>query len=804
LIKNELKKEIELKGLNTLVNVRKLPDGFHPYIKNLFQYDFGTLEKRKGIKYLKSAYTSKTPFWYLSDDPLEVGTYTIQDDGYGNPVFTKGVVDHKRVPISNVGIKQIINQTYYNPYGNDEIIYIVMGETVPTRTDDFFTVTENTATGEFNADTYQFKLYYKIATGLQLVKTSSVTTSGTGTSINFAWKKAPDGVQFIVIHQLVSGNWVPVYIADAAEISGTLYDNYTSHVLPCSIMPGISDFTKPFAQNTSDPKTTGLHIITMDDSYQGYPSAVPGVPYCGLYIWNNKMPFPSQLYFKNTTADSHHFTYPISLNQMKEMREANGALYIPTSQFIQDVGNTGFDCFNSGVEDNSVHGIMYRYIGFCDKYIQKARGCGVVLQGTANCAPPPANKITIYRDLIILANDTDANYSTYAIPSNKKIYHSEPLAGGTLSCFGETGAVNFFAAGQTTIIESKEDDVSGIQFLDVFTRTGSVTDVSTYLFAGRKNNIYLIEGTWSETSPYISSDFMLHRIGNVGTTDKNALLLTKIGYVFANQQGLFGLSMEGNHSTLSQTIKNVFGDRNTLEYQREGLPQVYNKNNLDPIVRVLLRIDNYDDYCMVYDAWMDLRDSQNVNWFNINSYKLPYLADAIIPKVSSLPIDVFYDETAYETANNLSNPNLFWSINGIPIVFDAGYNDLGNAIDSEFISAEYDFQYPNLLKSFHAIGITVETDDITNIMMQIIEETGEASLQNIYETMAASHALWDSATWDISQWGGKNYEYRKILISPPPVGRTGRLVLIHNELNKNIKIVNLEVFFKMLRRGIML
>ena len=815
MIKNELKKEITLKGLNTLTNVRKLPDGFHPYIKNFFQYDFGTLEKRKGIKYLNAAYTNASPFWHLSDDPIQVGTYTVENDGYGNKVFTKGVVNPKIVPISNVGIGQILNQTYYNPFNNDEIIYTIQNKTfLPTDLPDdiHFAAAEDATSGSYTSGTYEYKLFYKLAAGLGLAGAAtaggkaSAVVSGTNVSVKLTWDALTPTlaalVQYYVLYIKIVGDFIPCAIVDATATSIVVSDDPATPdpILPCHEMPGIADYTIPFSCKEAWA-VSGAPVTDTD-----WQTSLIGA---GIYIWKNTMPFPTQLFCKIKSNDMYLFTYPQSFFHMGDMHEANGALYIPTAQIIEDSAATGFDVYINGSEDNTLHGITYRYIGACEKYSQAAQGCGHVVKGAANFAPPPANKMTVYRDQIILANDNNLNYPNGAnISSNRKVYHSEQLAGNTLSCFAESGSVNFFSAGQTTIIEAREDDSSGIEFLDTLTRTGSVTDVSTYLFIGRKNNIYMIEGTWNEnatagTIPYISSDFMLHRIGNVGTTKNNALLLTKIGYVFANNQGLFGLSMEGNHSTLSEMIKNVFGDRNTFMYQREGLPQVYNKNNLDPIVRVLVRIDNYDDYCIVYEAWMDLRDSQNVNWFNINSYKLPYVSDAVVPKVNSLPIDVYNDDTGAQTVNNLSNPNLFWSINGFPIVFDAGYNDLGNAIDSEFISAEYDFDYANLMKSFHATGITVETDDLTSLYMQIIEETGQTSLQNIYETMVKSHALWDNSTWDISQWGGRNYEYRKVFISPPPVGRTGRLVLVHNELDKNIKIINLEIFFKMLRRGIM-
>lgn len=440
---------------------------------------------------------------------------------------------------------------------------------------------------------------------------------------------------------------------------------------------------------------------------------------------------------------------------------------------------------------------------------------GALIQGTSGITtkiqcPPRGEHLVVYKDRLILAGNPTRGYD---------LFRSDTLAGSVLNYASGLG----FRRNLATQINSTDtvQQNNRINGLDIFSRTTVATTIDTLLAVFKPNSVHVISGDWidaASSAPFFTDDFQIRQLSKVvGLRSPAAKCLTNVGLLFLGQDNLYAFNPDGEPSKLGDALVGIIGKQYTNKFVNDStLKQVIDHSNPwmsfgDGILKLGIYAESYREIGDSYNAdreirkqvWLDLRHSGVMAWSGVHSFETDAFSvvsmfDGATP--SNTP-EKFLSITLADAAGDVFQKAFVGGLGPYLVVAGHGYDTLGTPVKSVIVSPEYDFGYPGLLKSFRHIGLTVESVDSGFFSLQVVTDSGQFSQTKTFDyikgwdTGAYNENLWDEIDWD-----GRVYAYKKMLITQRPMGRSARLILVHNDA-KPFKITNLELFFNVAKRA---
>ena len=893
-MKEDRKIAIDFLGLNTIMCPRSLAPGFHPRFQNWFDYEVNSMSRRKGTKYLDIGTLNGKKTWVLSENnPCSVPV-TVPIPGVTNP--------EKYIPMSNIGIKAILDTHYYNPLG--ENMFLMAVDTydcqITQAIKDAFTVAVSATAGTFDADYKYFSLYIKTASGLRFVKTINLTPNASkGLDIHY---QLPQYAQYAILAQGKLATYA--YDGDGVEPIAVLYPGSTSFTVTSAtkvkaytrLNQLINTATLMFldVNNILPWPTINTHIYeTKEYADQGGQTAI--------YFWNpqnliptqafrtsldytspvapvqyavelgSRMPGGSDYYlssndpitgfipriYPGTFVKAETNSYELNVCQNNYgFIESNGAVYLPTiaGRVCKDVIGSDSQGYGWPHEKDSTMDFLGGYWPRISYYnspsktgpileatgLDEIESTGSTQQTTGTrsdfatnwSGPPRAQLAAIYMDKIVCAGNP------WVVNA---LFHTNDMAGQIVG----RGDAAFRKDNNPTEITFENDtsnlSMSAISGLGIFSRTTVTSTLQTLLTIFKQNSHGIIMGDWADGStPPLTSDFAVKQLSKkTGLISSRGHSLTSHGLFFLAHNGVFQFNPDGEPVPSMSIVNNLFRPRKISLYQDgTGTTQrsEFNTNSYLTVFNNILRvcynaqslIDPSNPLNVRSEIWADLRyvDVEkgislwgphqivfpgSFDTMQVGDGYFPYVGSNNVPAVTpcicrpkefdlSFTNDILSGSEDSD-GSEISSKSLIGANQNALICFDVEnyFKDLGQRIDSEFISSEMTAKQPSLLKSFRAIGMAIESDYSGKFYISVDTDTGFDAIAP-FEFDKYEPGVFDVSNWDEVGFEGQSYPFERILFEDRPVGRSARLKILASG-DTDVIISDVELFYQLKKRS---
>jgi hypothetical protein len=130
---------------------------------------------------------------------------------------------------------------------------------------------------------------------------------------------------------------------------------------------------------------------------------------------------------------------------------------------------------------------------------------------------------------------------------------------------------------------------------------------------------------------------------------------------------------------------------------------------------------------------------------------------------------------------------------GIVYRADFGTSDNGNDIAWGLKTAFSDFKVPSRLKRFTLLRPLIDATSNPNASISLDVDYGNVTLQNI-PSFSSNVGIWDSATWDVSEWGGA--QTLRPWVSLGKIGYVGAVRMAGQTKNFGMQVSAFDIVFE--------
>lgn len=806
-------------GVNTLVHPKRLPYGMHPVVDNFFPYELGSLSKIKGWNYLST--TSNGPYNESSSSVFPAGEVAFSNY-FNSPKF---------VPLTDYGIKQFLDIERYTNENVDTLVAVIQAEDIRDQIIAWkdsltltgtFVQTDNAGLPTYTAN---FGLFLKSAAGLIRVTgiNCGVVVHGPDDIVSFSLnKEVPSFCQYAVVCSISTHDGVisacPHTIIKKGNSASDQSDgdikwfDCSSDLPDNSEIPIYDEGTTLLDYNAAISKiatqrASGIpsaSFVSVSNSIGYFDNDTDGMfmfdkaiywisPFHGQWVQlfcssredlSNFSLFPFIYSGNEFTGDA--VTEENRSQDQYNLKQISKHMYLPTTGMTLAADASGF---YTGGSDNPANwgyeadGITFRIFA-APTSLGKAllTVCAKDGADAGEVGPPRAKFIEQYKSRLFFAGD----------PYNKSQFiHS--VSGAAQLGFGTDG-------NKTNIIQAAQDSVSDVSYgydpeitsLATTSRYGAVTNIDSYLVIGTKSSLFLLYGDYDDAVAPYSGDVQLHRVGNAGVANNRCIIAVPQGLVFLARDNVYLFNASGNHEGIGDPVRNYIEAKCSLSQKYNQL--CYSNGVLRVVVSAREWTDDVTNeaYCEFKELWLDLRAGGTPSWWGPHSRVFKASLDEFMP-----PMKYLSGRFADLEGNERNNAVIMTIGKDIAVESDVVTN-LGETVRSELITAEYDFGYPGLIKTFRAIGMTIDAETDSSIYMGVSTDSGDDLGLLEYDRLGG--AVFDESKWDEAYWEGKVYGYKRTLMTARQGGRSCRVKILHSDTNQ-VKITDLELFFNLTRRS---